>query len=95
MKLVAEKGVPVVIRVPLIPGYNDSAENLHALAGAVRDIAPDAPVSILPYHRYGANKYRMLDMAYKLEDVRELTQDELLKAKEIIESYGLKCEISK
>ncbi len=57
LALVAEKGVPVVIRVPLIPGYNNSDENLKALAEAVVRITKDAPVNILPYHRYGANKY--------------------------------------
>ncbi len=95
LELVAKKGVPAVIRVPLIPGYNNSEENLHALGRTVRDIIPEAPVNVLPYHRYGANKYRMIDMVYQLDDVPELTQEELDKAKEIIESYGLKCEISK
>ncbi len=95
LELVVKKGVPVVIRVPLIPGYNNSDENLHALGRTVSNIAKDAPVNILPYHKYGANKYRMVDMVYKLDDVPECTQEELDKAKEIIESYGLKCEISK
>ena len=95
LELVAKKGVPVVIRVPLIPGYNDSEENLHALARTVHDIVPQATVNVLPYHRYGANKYRMIDMVYQLEDVPENTQEQLEKAKEIIESYELKCEISK
>lgn len=95
LERVVKKGVPVVIRVPLIPGYNDSEENLKALGSAVAAIAKDATVNILPYHRYGANKYRMIDMTYTLEDVPELTQEQLVQAKEIIESYGLTCEISK
>jgi pyruvate formate lyase activating enzyme len=93
--LVVKKGVPVVIRVPLIPGYNNSDENLRALAEKVAETAKDAVVNLLPYHRYGANKYRMLDMTYQLETVPELTPDELIHAKEVIESYGLKCEVSK
>ncbi len=95
LKLVADSGVPMVIRVPLIPGYNNSDENLHALGKTVAEVTKDSVVNILPYHRYGANKYRMIDMTYQLEGVPELTQDELNHAKEIIESYGLKCEISK
>jgi pyruvate formate lyase activating enzyme len=95
LNLVVKKGVPVVIRVPLIPGYNNSDENLRALAETVSKITKDSVVNLLPYHRYGANKYRMIDMVYRLESVPELTQDELTKAKEIIESDGLKCEISK
>jgi len=95
LALVVAKGVPVVIRVPLIPGYNNSEENLRALAKTVVDITKDAPVNLLPYHRYGANKYRMLDLKYQLEGVKEPTKEELEKAKSIIESYGLKCQISK
>jgi pyruvate formate lyase activating enzyme len=95
LKLVVDSGVPMVIRVPLIPGYNNSDENLHALGKTVAEITRDSVVNILPYHRYGANKYRMIDMTYQLEGVPELTQEELDHAKEIIESYGLKCEISK
>lgn len=95
LELTLKKGIPVVIRVPLIPGYNDSAENLKALAQKVAEITKDSVVNILPYHKYGANKYRMIDMVYQLDNVPELTQEELTKAKEIIESYGLKCEISK
>jgi pyruvate formate lyase activating enzyme len=87
--------VPVVIRVPLIPGYNSSDENLHALAETVAEITKDSVVNLLPYHKYGANKYRMLDLVYQLDKVPELTQDELDRAKGIIESHGLKCEISK
>jgi pyruvate formate lyase activating enzyme len=94
-ELVVKKGVPVVIRVPLIPGYNSSDVNLHALAAKVAEITKASVVNLLPYHRYGANKYRMIDLPYQLEDVPELTQEQLIKAKEIIESYGLKCEISK
>ena len=95
LELVVKTGVPLVIRAPLIPGYNNSDENLRAMAAKVAEIAKDSVVNLLPYHRYGANKYRMIDMTYQLEDVPELTSDELLHAKEIIESYGLKCEISK
>jgi pyruvate formate lyase activating enzyme len=95
LQLVVKKGVPVVIRVPLIPGYNNSDENLKALAKTVSEIAKNATVNILPYHRYGANKYRMIDLTYQLDDVKELTEEELAHAKDIIESYGLKCDISK
>jgi pyruvate formate lyase activating enzyme len=61
----------------------------------VAELAEGTPVNILPYHRYGENKYRMIDMKYHLSDVRSPTEEELDKAKHIIESYGLKCEISK
>jgi pyruvate formate lyase activating enzyme len=95
LALVVEKGIPMVIRVPLIPGYNDSDENITAIAKTVAERTKETPVHILPYHRYGENKYRMIDRKYQLEDLESPTEEELDKAKHIIESFGLKCEISK
>jgi pyruvate formate lyase activating enzyme len=95
LALIVEKGIPTVIRVPLIPGYNDSDENISALGKTVSELTKDSPVNLLPYHRYGENKYRMIDMKYPLDDVQSPTEEELSKAKQIIESFGLKCEISK
>jgi pyruvate formate lyase activating enzyme len=95
LALVVEKGIPMVIRVPLIPGYNDSDENITAIAKTVAELTKETPVNILPYHRYGENKYRMIDMKYQLDDLKYPTEEELDKTKQIIESFGLKCEISK
>lgn len=95
LALVVEKAIPIVIRVPLIPGYNDSDENITAIAKTVAELNKGISVNILPYHRYGENKYRMIDMKYRLKDVKYPTEKELDKAKQIIESFGLKCEISR
>jgi pyruvate formate lyase activating enzyme len=95
LSLVAESKVQLVIRVPIIPGYTNSDENIAAIAKTVAGLAKEAPVNILPYHNYGSNKYRMIDMKYRLDDVKIPTEKELDRAKQIIESYGLKCKISK
>ena len=41
------------------------------------------------------NEYRMIDEKYQLEDVESPAEEELDKAKQIFESFGLKSEISK
>src|SRR4030042_3410747 len=83
LALVVEKAIPIVIRVPLIPGYNDSDENITAIAKTVEELNKGIPVNILPYHRYGENKYRMIDKKYQLHDVKYPTENELEKAKHI------------
>ena len=95
LDLAFKSGAQVIVRVPLIPEYNTSDEALTAIAQAVRDRSGGAEVNIMPYHRYGANKYRMLGKKYPLENLRELTQQEKDRAKEIFVSYGTKCEVSK
>jgi pyruvate formate lyase activating enzyme len=95
LKTVAARKIPITIRLPLIPDYNNSEENLTATARLVKDVAPDAVVNILPYHKYGANKYATVGMTYALDGLRENTSEELDRAKELFESFGLKCEVSK
>ena len=94
LEFAIKSGVKVIIRVPLIPDFNTSDESLSDIAKAVRDKTGDAEVNIMPYHSYGANKYRMIGKEYPLEGLRELMHQEKTRAKEIFEAHGLKCEIS-
>jgi pyruvate formate lyase activating enzyme len=95
LKTVAARGVPITIRLPLIPGYNDSAENLAATARLVKELAPGALVNILPYHKYGASKYAAVGMTYALDDLPENTPEALDGAKAVFEAQGLQCAVSK
>ena len=72
-------------RIP-IPGHNDSDEQLAALL-ALRRKRQRAPVNIMPYHRYGTGKYKMLDLPYQLDDLKP--PERLQRAKEIFNSLGL------
>ena len=94
LELAYRSKAQVIVRVPLIPEYNTSDEVLYAIAGAVKEKANGSPVNIMPYHRYGANKYRMLGRDYPLEGLRELTQQEKDRAKGVFESAGLDCAVS-
>lgn len=94
LRLIVARGIPVVIRVPLIPGFNDSEQNVSLLAKTVKDIAPDSMVNLLPYHEYGKNKYNMVGMEYPMPDVPSVTEEDKARARTIIESYGLTCKIS-
>ncbi|MDR2089017.1 MAG: glycyl-radical enzyme activating protein [Clostridiales Family XIII bacterium] len=94
LRTVAARGIPAVLRVPLIPTHNDSDENLNAIADTARELVPDATVHILPYHKYGANKYAAVGLRYTLDDLAENTPENLARARGIFESRGLKCEVS-
>ena len=53
-------GVAVTIRVPTIPGYNDSEENIAATAQFARSLGEDVQLHLLPYHRLGESKNQSL-----------------------------------
>jgi len=55
---------PFIIRIPLIPGVNDSADNLEATARVLAGAQALQCVEILPYHKTAGAKYGMLGMEY-------------------------------
>jgi len=76
------------IRVPLMPGYNDSESDLNRLAEFSARLGVEK-VSLLPYHRWGEQKYGRLGMGYTLEEVEPPTDEHVQWAKEIVESHGI------
>ena len=85
----AASGVPFVTRIPLIPGVNDTEDNLRRTANLMRECGAHY-VELLPYNKMAGGKYRMLGRAY------EPTFDETVPPKdgrELIESYGIEVRV--
>lgn len=83
----------IVIRMPTIPGYNDSDENIAATAAfAARELGPDVAVHLLPYHRLGDAKSDSLGHPRDL-GIEPPTDDYMQTRLEIVQSYGLQCQI--
>jgi pyruvate formate lyase activating enzyme len=59
----------VWIRIPVIPGVNDSPEEVARLAEFVAGLPRPHPVHLLPYHRTGIHKFERLDRSYRLNHV--------------------------
>jgi pyruvate formate lyase activating enzyme len=56
LRALAATGKPVIVRFPLIPGVNDSSQELSALSSFVRSCGLSR-LDVLPYHAIGAGKY--------------------------------------
>jgi pyruvate formate lyase activating enzyme len=91
-KMIAAMGKPMIIRVPLIPGHNDSKENIKALAEFMLSLGLKR-VDLLPYHSLGKIKYYRLGMEYKLSDLKPFAEGEVAKIKADLESYGLQVGV--
>ncbi len=89
----AGRGVAMTIRQTVIPGQNDSKENIHQLAEFVKGLAGRPPIELLPYHGYGAPKYEQLDRGYSLTELEPPTQEQLQRLRDLVRGHGLRCEI--
>jgi pyruvate formate lyase activating enzyme len=68
LEALIEAGRNIIVRVPLIPGINDSPENIEALADRLRRLGLRR-IDLLPYHKIGADKYDRLGMTRPLGDI--------------------------
>jgi pyruvate formate lyase activating enzyme len=96
LEVVAKSKTPLVIRIPLIPGVNDSDHDITKMAEKAAEIMKEGnllAVHLLPYHRYGYSKYQALDREYGMSGTERPTDEQLQRAKGIIESFGMECEI--
>ena len=64
LEQVKRSGLPFVIRIPLIPGVNDTKENLEATARLLTGCGTLERVELLPYHQTAGAKYSMVGAGY-------------------------------
>jgi pyruvate formate lyase activating enzyme len=96
----AQSSVPIIVRIPLVPGYNANAHNLKATAAFISRLDVQE-VHLLPLHQLGRAKYKRLCRAYEHDMVSGQGQvdpgDEdccdHLRAKEILEQFGLCVQV--
>ena len=82
----------LIVRAPVVPGFNDTAENLEATAAFVAELGL-AEVNLLPFHRLGASKYEQLGLAYPYAHVPALSGKDLQIPAEIFAAAGLRCYV--
>lgn len=90
---IAESGVELIIRTPVIPGFNDTAEEIRAISHFARTLPGVKEHHLLPYHRLGQDKYAGLGRKYSLSDIEPPSREKMEYLLSIAETSGLKCKI--
>ena len=85
----------LVIRIPIIPDRNDSAENVRRTAEFAKSLKVVERMEILPYHNLGESKYFRIagGGGYPLKGVEMLEKSDLEPLKAVIEDCGMPCNI--
>ncbi len=79
-----EKGVTIRIRHVIVPDITYDPKYLVRVGEFMAELINVKQLEVLPYHSMGVNKYEKLGMAYPLEGVEPLTNDDAGKAQKII-----------
>ncbi len=82
----------IVVRMPIIPGFNDALENANATAKFLQEVGLDE-INLLPFHRMGASKYERLGVSYDYAEQPSLAQEDLAHLTAVFRDYDISCYV--
>lgn len=94
-KKIAESGqTNLVIRVPVIPGFNDRVDEIESIARFSDKLEGVKKIHLLPYHRLGQDKYDGLGREYLMGDVLPPTNEQMERLRQaVLRVSKLDCQI--
>ena len=92
LRMLSEHAQDIVLRLPIVPGINDSDENLHQVGEFAAALPHLNEVEILPYHQIAIEKYKRLDKVYELLETRPPSDARVAEIAQILREFGLKVK---
>ncbi|MBR5528336.1 MAG: glycyl-radical enzyme activating protein [Clostridia bacterium] len=92
-KRIAKTARELVIRVPVIPTFNDTPEEIASIAMFAKSLGTVKQLHLLPYHKLGYDKYIGLSREYPMGDIQSPSKELMLLLKETASACGLDVEI--
>jgi pyruvate formate lyase activating enzyme len=90
---IAEAGTNLIIRVPVVPTFNHTKEEIMEIARFAKSLPGVKELHLLPYHRLGQDKYEGLGRKYELAEVVPPDNDYMQQLLEAASQSGLQCQI--
>lgn len=81
-----ERNADVVVRIPVIPGHNDSEKYMEETCALLCE-AGVKKVNLLPFNRLGGAKYAALGLEYAYKDVKTLQKEDLASLLIVCKKY--------
>lgn len=89
---IADAGAHIIVRVPVIPGFNATREEIGAIAEFAGSIGVKR-MHLLPYHRLGRDKYAGLGRDYPMGDTEPPEEPLLRQLLKAVTDRGLTGQI--
>jgi len=77
----------VWVRLPVIPGFNDSDSNMRAVGRLAEEVDADR-ITLLPYHAYGAEKHDRIGREYGGTSIQTPSNEALEALKTLLGEYS-------
>lgn len=90
---IAMSGQHLIIRVPVVPTFNDTPKEIRAIAEYAKALPGVKELHLLPYHRLGSDKYNGLNREYELKNLEPPNDETMQRLKEEAKKTGLNVQI--
>lgn len=93
IKLLSEAGNEIIIRIPVIPGFNDDQPNIDATGRFAASLPCLSGIDILPYNRGGMEKSSRLSAETILMQAETPDEEKMKSIAKSLDNFGLKVKI--
>lgn len=83
----------IVVRVPLIPGYNDDEENIRKTAEFIAPLEKIKGIDLLPFNVFSIVKYEALGINWVYKGAQKQSDEHLSRLFEIVKSHKTHCTV--
>ena len=93
-KIAAFGRTELSIRIPVIPTFNDTLEEIRAIADFAKELKTVKRIHLLPYHRLGSDMYERLGRKYEMADIMPPSDEQMDRLLQVAkEASALPCQI--
>ena len=84
LNIIQKLNKKIWIRQVIVPGINDNEEYILGLKKYLKTLKNIENIELLPYHTMAINKYKKLNIDYKLKDIKDMDKEKCLGLEKIL-----------
>ncbi len=89
LKWLSNRKRNIIIRFPVVPGYNDSEKNIDLMRFLLEKLYPDVKhIDLLPYHKMAGSKAKRLGLKQQVDEIEEPDAQKLGYIRKKFEEIG-------
>ena len=82
--------IPIIARIPIVPGFNDSEENIETTVDFLTRLKGVRECELLPYHGFGEPKYHQLARKYPLSGCQPPSKEQMKVLRRITQRLAVR-----
>lgn len=92
LRIALHEGRDVLVRIPVIPGYNNSLDDADAFCRLLVPMGVTR-IQLLPFHHYGEDKYKQLGYPYAYQTIPAVYPEDLTLYQRVFLQNELECVV--